>query len=493
MLPIYCNIVHVALVIPSSHKIILPNLTAFPDLHSKIYLHMAELIIVGGGLSGCEAAWQAASRGIQVCLYEMRPHSQTGAHTSAYLSELVCSNSLGSCLVDRASGLLKEEIKRLGSLLIQCAEETALPAGNALAVDRERFAARVTQEIESHPNIRVIRQEIQQVPEKPVVIASGPLTSESLSDALQVLTGRNHLFFYDAIAPVIDVASIDMSIAYRASRYSRGELDEGDYINCPLSKDMYENFIDALVLAERGKLKDFENNIERGVTVGAHRYFEGCLPIEILAQRSRSALAFGPLRPVGLRDPRTGRAPYAVVQLRQDNQAGTFYNMVGFQTTLLEHEQRRVFRLIPGLEKAEFERYGQMHRNTFLFAPEQIYPTLQHKEKEYIFFAGQIIGVEGYIGNMGTGLLAGVNAARYLRGEELVRLPVTTMLGSLCEYITHAGKIEFQPMKANFGILPPLEGEAIYGKRERGFAYAQRSLADLKEWMINHDIDIPIR
>lgn len=451
---------------------------------------MSELIIIGGGLSGCEAAWQAANRGIQVRLYEMRPFVRTGAHTSAYLSELVCSNSFGARLVDRASGLLKEEIKLLGSLLLRCAEEAALPAGSALAVDRENFAARVTQAIEGHLNIQVVRQEIREIPNAPVVIASGPLTSESLSNALMVLTGRGHLYFYDAIAPVVNAESIDMSCAYRASRYSRGESKEGDYINCPLSKIVYEDFINALVNAERYPIKDFEGAIEKGVTAGVHKYFEGCLPIEILAQRSHRALAFGPLRPVGLRDPKTGRAPYAVVQLRQDNQAGTLYNMVGFQTTLKISEQQRVFRMIPGMEKAEFERYGHMHRNTFIYSPALLSVTLQHKEKKNIFFAGQIIGVEGYIGNIATGLLAGINAARFIRGEELVSMPGTTMLGSLCEYITHAKENDFQPMKANLGILPPLTGEYVRDKRQRGLAYAQRALDDLKEWIRDNSISI---
>jgi len=445
---------------------------------------MVDLVVVGGGLAGSEAAWQAAQRGIKVRLYEMRPAVSTGAHRGACLAELVCSNSLGSNLPDRAGGLLKEELRHLGSLLLRCAEETAVPAGDALAVDRQAFAQRVTEIIEAHPNIEVVRQEVREIPDEPTIIASGPLTSPRLSQAIQMLTGSEHLYFYDAIAPIVTVESINFDIAFRASRYRRGILTEGDYINCPLSKDEYLAFVEALLSAERIELREFEQDLQQGVRAGAEKYFEGCLPIEVLAGRGKDALAYGPMRPVGLIDPRTGKQPYAVVQLRQDNLAATLYNMVGFQTNLKFSEQRRVFRMIPGLEKAEFVRYGQMHRNTFIFSPAHLKPSMQFRGREDLFFAGQITGVEGYVGNIATGLLAGWNAARLLRGKPLLVLPPTTMLGALCHYVTHASAADFQPMKANFGILPPLaDGEKYPGKRERALAYARRALMDLKGYL----------
>ena len=449
---------------------------------------MQELIVVGGGLAGSEAAWQAAERGLQVKLYEMRPQISTGAHTGDYLAELVCSNSLGSNLPDRAGGLLKNELRRMDSFVLRCAEATSVPAGGALAVDREGFARRVTEEIENHPNIHVIRQEVTQIPQQPAVIASGPLTSTSLSEAIRRLTGDEHLYFYDAIAPIVHLDSIDMEIAFRGSRYERGELEEGDYINCPFNKEAYEAFVDALLQAERIELKSFEKDLERGVKAGAHHFFEGCLPVEIIARRGRESLAFGPLRPVGLSDPRSGRRPHAVLQLRQDNLAGSLYNLVGFQTNLKFAEQRRVFRMIPGLENAQFERYGQMHRNTFIFSPAHLRPTLQFQGREDLFFAGQITGVEGYVGNIATGLLAGWNAARVLCGQEPITLPDNTMLGSLCRYITQADAADFQPMKANFGILPPLdEDKRPKNKRQRAAAYAQRALVDLDAFLSTLD------
>jgi methylenetetrahydrofolate--tRNA-(uracil-5-)-methyltransferase len=445
---------------------------------------MQELIVVGGGLAGSEAAWQAAERGLRVKLYEMRPHISTGAHTGDYLAELVCSNSLGSNLPDRAGGLLKDEIRRMDSFVLRCAEATSVPAGGALAVDREVFARLVTEKIENHPNIDVIRQEVTQIPEQPAVIASGPLTSSALSQAIRQFTGDEHLYFYDAIAPIVRLDTIDMEIAFRGSRYDRGELEAGDYINCPFTKEEYEAFVDALLEAERIELKSFEKDLERGVKAGAYHFFEGCLPVEIIARRGRNSLAFGPLRPVGLSDPRTGRRPYAVLQLRQDNLAGSLYNLVGFQTNLKFAEQRRVFRMIPGLQNAEFERYGQMHRNTFIFSPAHLNPTLQFRGREDLFFAGQITGVEGYVGNIATGLLAGWNAARVLCGQSPVTLPDNTMLGSLCRYITQADAADFQPMKANFGILPPLdEDKRPKKKRQRAAAYAQRALADLDAFL----------
>jgi methylenetetrahydrofolate--tRNA-(uracil-5-)-methyltransferase len=447
---------------------------------------MSQLIVVGGGLAGSEAAWQAAEKGIKVDLYEMRPDKPTGAHVSPYLAELVCSNSLGSNLPDRAPGLLKEEIRRMGSLLLQCAEETSVPAGGALAVGRNRFAKLVTERIERHPNITLNRVEYPSIPDQPAIIASGPLTSDHLSNALLEMTGQDHLYFFDAISPIVTLETINFDIAYRASRYDRGEQEEGDYFNCPMMADEYYAFIDALIAAERIELKSFELDLETGVRAGAHKFFEGCLPIEVLARRGRDAMAFGPLRPVGLRDPRTGKRPHAVVQLRQDNIAGTLYNLVGFQTNLKFPEQRKVFRMIPGLEKAEFARYGQMHRNTFIFSPAHLRPTLQSQARDDLFFAGQITGVEGYAGNIATGLLAGLNAARFLNGDVPVTLPPTTMLGALCHYITHAEAADFQPMKANFGILPQLEvvGKGRRNKRQRAEAYVRRALDDLDEALL---------
>lgn len=441
-------------------------------------------MVIGGGLAGSEAAWQAAQQGLHVTLYEMRPTLSTGAHTGEQLAELVCSNSLGSNLPDRAPGLLKEELRLLDSLLIACADAAAVPAGSALAVDRDKFAGLVTERITSHPNIELVREEVRNIPEGlPVVVASGPLTSPALSAEIQRLTGQEHLYFYDAIAPVVYRDSINMEIAYRASRYDRGEQPEGDYINCPLDETQYRQFVEALLNAERIELREFEQELESGVRAGMHQFFEGCLPIEILARRGERALAFGPMRPVGLDDPRTGRWPHAVVQLRQDNLAGTLYNLVGFQTNLKFGEQRRVLRLIPGLEQAEFARYGQMHRNTFIFSPAVLLPTLQMKNHEQIFFAGQITGVEGYAGNIGTGLLAGLNAARYVLREPVLQLPDETMLGALCRYITAADAADFQPMKANYGLLPALQPRGKTGKRERARMYSARALQALEPFI----------
>ncbi len=442
---------------------------------------MTEMIVIGGGLAGSEAAWQIAQSGLKVRLYEMRPSKPTGAHLSGDLAELVCSNSLGSNLPDRASGLLKNELRRLHSMVLKCAEATALPAGAALAVDREAFAGRVTEEIKNHPNIEIMRAEMQEIPSTPVVVASGPLTSESLSSSIASLSGEQHLFFFDAIAPIVHVESINMETAFRASRYDKGERNEGDYINCPFTRKEYYAFVDALKNAERIELRSFEDAIRTGIKAG--QFFEGCLPIEIIAGRGEDSLAFGPMRPVGLRDPHTGKRPYAVVQLRQDNLAGSLYNLVGFQTNLKFPEQRRVLRMIPGLENAEFERYGQMHRNTFIASPKLLRPTLQHIVRDDLFFAGQIIGVEGYVGNIATGLLAGLNAARLLQHKTLITLPQETMLGALCHYVTHASLKDFQPMKANFGIFPPLSLTTKIGKRERGQAYAERASNSLEKFL----------
>ncbi len=439
------------------------------------------MIVIGGGLAGCEAAFQAAEHGLRVALYEMRPQRSTPAHQTDQLAELVCSNSLGSNLPDRAPGLLKNELRALGSLLLRCAAQAAVPAGGALAVDRQVFASAVSAAIEGHPRIRLIREEVTQIPDLPCVVASGPLTSEALSADIARLIGGDSLYFYDAISPIVDASTLDMSIAFRASRYGRGEDEGGDYINCPMNREEYEAFVDALLSAETYPLHDFEREDPK--------FFEMCLPIEQLAKRGREALAFGPMRPVGLRDPRTGKRPQAVVQLRQDNIVGTLYNIVGFQTNLKWGEQERVFRLIPGLGNAEFLRHGQMHRNTYINAPRLLHPTLQFRERADLFFAGQITGVEGYVGNIGTGWLAGVNAARLLKGESLLTLPQTTMLGALCWYVTHAESGSFEPMKANYGILPPLANPPR-GKRERAAAYSERALADLAAYlaqeMISH-------
>jgi methylenetetrahydrofolate--tRNA-(uracil-5-)-methyltransferase len=448
---------------------------------------MTDLLVIGGGLAGSEAAFQAAERGLKVRLYEMRPFAQTGAHQTQALAELVCSNSLGSNLPDRASGLLKNEVRILGSMLLECAEAASLPAGGALAVDRELFARLVTERIESHPNIEIVREEVKAVPNSLSIIASGPLTSPALSQSIAALSGEEHLFFFDAIAPIILADSININIAFRASRYGTGEQEDGDYINCPFTKEEYYRFAEALLKAERIELRSFEEAIKSGVKAG--HFFEGCLPVEIIAERGLDSLAFGPMRPVGLRDRRTGKRPYAVVQLRQDNLAGSLYNLVGFQTNLKYPEQKRVFRLIPGLEHAEFMRYGQMHRNTFIASPKLLRPTLQHFERDDLFFAGQITGVEGYMGNIATGLLAGINAAHLYHGEQPVTLPKTTMLGALCHYVTHADLKDFQPMKANFGILPPLESAVKIGKRERGKAYADRALGDL-QFVLSEAVDV---
>lgn len=427
--------------------------------------------VIGGGLAGSEAAWQLAERGFDVTLYEMRPQKTTGAHVTDRLGELVCSNSFGSKLPDRASGLLKTELNMLRSLLLDCAERAALPAGGALAVDRELFAASVTEALSSHPNIKIVREEVTTIPEGPTIIATGPLTSESMTREIAALTGQQYLYFYDAIAPIVTADSIDMTIAFRANRYDRGDEDEGDYINCPMTKEEYERFVDALLNAETIQLKDFERE--------ELRFFEACLPIEQLAARGRDALAYGPMRPVGLRDPRTGKRPYAVVQLRRDNLIGSLYNLVGFQTNLKWGQQEAVLRLIPGLANAEFMRMGQMHRNTFINSPTLLEPTMQFKGRDNLFFAGQITGVEGYMGNVATGLVAGINLARFVKGEPAWVIPQTTMLGALCHYITHAEPDHFQPMKANFGILPELE-PPVRDKRQRYAAYVERAVRDMQ-------------
>jgi methylenetetrahydrofolate--tRNA-(uracil-5-)-methyltransferase len=438
-----------------------------------------DLSVIGGGLAGTEAAWQAARSGLKVRLYEMRPFLSTGAHKTSNLAELICSNSLGSSLPDRASGVLKNELRLMGSLLLECAEVTAVPAGAALAVDRDAFSILVTERIMTNPNIELVRKEVSAIPSEPVIIASGPLTSNRLSASIASFTGENQLYFYDAIAPIITEDSIDMDIAFRASRYGAGEKENGDYINCPFTREEYDQFVITLINADRIRLRDFETRIESGVKAGADTFFEGCLPVEILARRGGRALSFGPMRPTGLADPRSGQRPYALVQLRQDNRAGSLFNLVGFQTNLTYSEQKRVFRTIPGLENAEFVRFGQMHRNTYLEAPKILLPTLQHRRRSDLFFAGQITGVEGYMGNIGTGLLAGINAVRLLRGLNPFSLPITTILGSLCDYISNSENKNFQPMKANFGLLPPIDSNLHLGKHDRARLFSERAISDL--------------
>ncbi len=442
-----------------------------------------KVTIIGGGLAGSEAAWQLANRGVAVRLYEMRPARGTDAHVTDRLAELVCSNSMGSTMGDRALGILKNEMLAMGSLIIKTAFRHALPAGSALAVSREDFAADVTAVIHDHPNIEVIRGEATAIPDEPAIIATGPLTSTALTGEIQALTGQQHLYFYDAMAPIVAADSIDMNLAFRQSRYDRSSepgAEEGDYINCPLDKEEYEAFVQAVLDAPKIELKGADTELER--------YFEGCMPIEALAARGEQALAFGPMRPVGLRDPRTGRRPYAVVQLRQDNVAGTLYNMVGFQTNLRWGAQADVLRMIPGLQEAEFVRLGQMHRNTFINSPTLMRPTLQFGARDDLFFAGQITGTEGYVGSTMGGLVAGINLARLLQGEPLLSLPRETMMGALLYYITHAEPEDFQPMKANMGLLPDLE-EPVRNKRSRYAAYAARAEAALSTYLTDMAFD----
>lgn len=431
-----------------------------------------EIVVIGGGLAGCEAAWQSAELGCDVLLYEMRPHKQTPAHATDELAELVCSNSLGSTIVNKAPGLLKAEMRGLGSLILRCAEESAVPAGSSLAVDRHVFAEKVTSAIQNHPRITLVREEMPHLPNQPTIVASGPLTSSALAQEIGRFAGQTHLYFYDALCPIIEAHSIDQTIAFRQSRYDNGELEEGDYLNCPMTEAEYDHFYHALVEAETAELRDFEREDPH--------FFEGCMPIEVIAKRGRDALRYGPMRPVGLIDPRTGKRPYAVVQLRQDNLAASLYNIVGFQTNLRWGVQGTILRLIPGLGSAEFMRLGQLHRNTYINSPQLLQPTLQTRSRADLLFAGQIVGVEGYAGNAATGLLAGINLARLLQGSFPIILPPTTMLGALCHYVTHAEAKTFQPMKANHGILPSPPSD--FGKRDRGRYYAERSLTALRRF-----------
>jgi methylenetetrahydrofolate--tRNA-(uracil-5-)-methyltransferase len=443
---------------------------------------MSDVTIVGAGLAGCEAAWQLAQRGLRVRLYEMRPLRQTPAHVTDQFAELVCSNSLGATRLDRALGLLKEEMRRLGSLVIASADMHALPAGGALAVDRERFSQAVTRAVTEHSLIDVVRAEVEEIPAGLTILATGPLTSSRLAGRIGEFAGQAQLYFYDALAPIVTLESIAMPPAWRQSRYDRNSgQSEGDYINCPMDRTQYESFVEAVRGAERIELRSFEADPE------AERFFEGCLPIEVLAGRSVEALAFGPMRPVGLRDPRTGRRPYAVVQLRQDDQAGTLFNIVGFQTNIKWPEQRRILQMIPGLEQAEFVRLGQMHRNTFINSPLLLRATLQSRSRDNLFFAGQITGTEGYVGSAAGGLWAGINAARVAQGMAPLALPNTTMTGALFAYITQAAPRYFQPMKSNFGLMLELETH-VRNKGDRYLAYAQRALQALEQFMAEHSL-----
>jgi len=431
--------------------------------------------IIGGGLAGCEAAWQLAKQGIRVKLYEMKPHKYSPAHHSPNLAELVCSNSLRSDQLENAVGLLKEEMRMLDSIIMYCADKTRVPAGGALAVDRNKFSEMVTEIIKNNDLIEIIHEEIETIPEDEyVIIASGPLTSETLSESIRKFTGDEYLYFYDAAAPIVTYESIDRSRVYKAARYGRGEAD---YINCPMTRDEYLCFWNELVRAETAELKSFEKQI----------VFEGCMPIEVMARRGEQTLLFGPLKPVGLPDPKTGKEPYAVVQLRQDNTEGTLYNIVGFQTHLKWGEQKRVFGLIPGLENAEFVRYGVMHRNTFINSPKLLNSIYQTRKNDKVFFAGQITGVEGYIESASSGLVAGVNMARRVKGLEPIVFPRETAHGALSHYISDACISKFQPMNINFGLMPPLETK-IRDKREKNRKIAERALNMLKDIIEKYEL-----
>lgn len=429
---------------------------------------MEKVTVVGAGLAGCEAAWQLARQGAAVELVEMKPQKFSPAHKSAGFAELVCSNSLKAARIESAAGLLKEEMRRLGSLLVPIAQRAAVPAGGALAVDREEFSRLVTEAIEANPLITLRREELLELPEGPALVATGPLTAPGLSQAIQALCG-GALSFFDAAAPIVTKESIDMNKCFAASRYGRGEED---YINCPMNKAEYEAFAQALLQAERAPVHGFDS---RGPKV-----YEGCMPIEVLASRGGDAIRFGPMKPVGLVDPRTGHRPWAVVQLRTENREKSLYNLVGFQTNLKFGEQRRVFTMIPGLERAEFARYGVMHRNTFLNSPQLLAGDFSLRDRPRLFFAGQITGVEGYMESASSGIMAGVNMARRLQGKKPLVLPETTMIGALSRYVSGYEGKDFQPMGANFGILPPL-GEKIRDKRERYAALARRSLKALDQ------------
>ena len=429
--------------------------------------------VYGAGLAGCEAAWQAAERGVKVRLYEMKPEKYTPAHHTDGFAELVCSNSLRSDAVSNAVGLLKAELRMLGSLIMEAADATRVPAGSALAVDREKFSAYVTEKIKNHPNIDVVSKEMDSVCDGEItVIATGPLTSDRMAQYISGELGCKGLHFFDAAAPIVDADSIDMEKAFFASRYDKGDAD---YINCPMNEDEYNAFWQALVTAEEAELKDFDRAEQKKLKV-----FEGCMPVEEMARRGRDTLLFGPLKPVGLTDKRTGRQNHAVIQLRKENAEGTMYNIVGFQTHLTFPEQRRVFRMIPGLENAEFLRYGIMHRNTYLNSPEILSPTYEMREKKGIYFAGQMTGVEGYIESAGSGFVAGLNAALCAVGQDPVVFPRITMLGAMAHYVSVGGTAEFKPMNANFGIVEPLGVRVKGGKVAKNEALAKRALEEIE-------------
>ncbi|MDD3157523.1 MAG: methylenetetrahydrofolate--tRNA-(uracil(54)-C(5))-methyltransferase (FADH(2)-oxidizing) TrmFO [Anaeromusa sp.] len=436
---------------------------------------MKEVVVIGAGLAGSEAAWQIAQAGVRVRLYEMRPSVPSPAHSTPWFAELVCSNSLRAAAVENAVGLLKEEMRQLNSLILQQADAWRLPAGGALAVDREGFSRGITEAIRQHPLITVVEEEVKTLPVEAevAVIASGPLTAPALSEEIQRFAGSESLYFYDAAAPIVHADSLDMEKIYRASRYDKGDAD---YLNCPMEKEEYEAFWQELTQAETAPVREFEKTV----------FFEGCMPVEAMAARGIDTLRFGPLKPVGLPRPDTGRIPYAVVQLRQDNTAGTLYNLVGFQTHLRWPEQERVFRMIPGLEQAQFVRFGVMHRNTFINSPKVLLPTLQAKERLNWLFAGQLTGVEGYVESAAAGLVAGLNAARLAKGKEPLQFPRESAHGALCHYITHAESKHFQPMNINFGLLPPLE-ERIRDKKIKNQQIAQRALICIKKLKEKYD------
>ncbi len=449
--------------------------------------------IIGGGLAGSEAAWQAAMAGVPVALTEMRPARPTAVHKTDRLAELVCSNSFRGDKLDNAVGLLKEEMRRLGSLVMQAAEASRVPAGAALAVDRDRFAQTITDALTSHPLITIVREEAIAIPasteREPAIVATGPLTSAPLSAAIAELVGRDHLYFYDAISPIVLAESIDPEKVFRASRWNRSvraggeprgaaavcgaDDGEGDYLNCPLTQEEYGRFYDALVAAESATVHDFDKE----------KFFEGCLPIEVMAHRGRDTLRFGPMKPVGLVDPRTGREPYAAVQLRQDNLAGDHFSLVGFQTQIKWGDQARVLRLIPGLERAEFVRFGMVHRNTYVNGPDVLHATWQVRRCPTLFFAGQMSGVEGYVESAASGLIAGLNAAAMARGERFDAPPRTTAIGALAYYVSHADPKHYEPSNITFGIMPPLDAQ-IRDKLKKKLAVAARALADLEAWKI---------
>ena len=435
---------------------------------------MDKIIVVGAGMAGSEAAWQAASRGIKVDLYEMRPVKNTPAHKTDLFAELVCSNSLRGAGLENAVGVLKEEMRRLGSIIMEAADATRVPAGGALAVDRLGFSRYITEKVSNHPLINVIHRELEEIPYEDnavTIVASGPLTEGRLAENIGELMGQEYLYFYDAAAPIVTLESIDMTKAWKASRYGKGEAA---YINCPMNKEEYHKFWTELVNSEKAPTHNFEKE----------KFFEGCMPVEEMASRGEDTLLFGPLKPVGLENPADGKLPYAVVQLRQDNADGTLYNIVGFQTHLKWPEQRRVFGMIPGLENAEFVRYGVMHRNTFINSPETMRPTMQFKDNDHLFFAGQMTGVEGYVESASSGLVAGINAARICKGLEPVVSPQETAHGSLCHYITTAPAKHFQPMNVNFGIMSPIK-EKIRDKKLKKQRIAERALATLEEFKKN--------